>query len=244
MKSQRRHELQENTLIAELGKMVDVLRKRGNLVGWGVLIAALIAMIAVFAWKKSRQGDIELQRKFDRVMPLKSALSAEERLEGLKELAEQDDDEVKAALATVELGDVYARRMVVAGPNADPAQWKRLADQAAGYYREAINRFGEQDLPLAKAHLGLAKLAESQQDFETAKAEYQAVLKLTALTGQPVMQQAERGMQQLETLSSPVQMATTAPATRPATQPAREGAATGQATSGPATMPAETAPAK
>jgi len=220
MKSQRRHELQENALIAELGRIVQALRKRGNLIAWGVLIAALVAMIAVFAWKKSRQAEIELQAKFDRVMAPDTALSDEDRLAGLRELAEQDDDEVKAALATVELGDIYARRMVVAGPKADPAQWKRLADKAAGYYREVISRFADQNLPLAKAHLGLAKLAESQQDFETAKAEYQAVLKLTALTGQPVMRRAERGMQQLDMLSSPVRMATTAPSTQPARQAA------------------------
>ena len=225
MKARRRHELQENVLSAELSQVVDFFKKRGTAIAWGVLIAALIVFVAVYVRGRSRQKHARLQAQFNTAMT-DLALPPEDRIRLLEELAGQDDRQDIAALATVSLGDEYTRKSMttMAGPLADPAEWKSFADRAAAYYRRAISSFADQKPAVARAHLGLGKLAESRGDLEAAREEYQAVLKIAGLAGHPAAQQAARNMQQLSVLAEPVRMASTAPAeptTKPATEPVR-----------------------
>ena len=222
MKSQRRHELHENALAAEFAKVSEFFRRHGTKMTWGVLIVVLILFVVVYARSKSRQTAGRLQGQFDKAMT-DPKLSGDERVSLLESLAAQRDDQTKAALAMVELGDEYARRMTAAGPTNDPADWKRLADRAAAYYRRVVNEYGDERLAAGRAHLGLAKLAESQRDIDVARNEYQAVLRYTELAGHPVVLLAEKGLQDLTLLAAPVEMASTAPAeTQPASQPVGE----------------------
>ncbi len=231
MKSQRRHELQENVLSAEITQVVNFLRKRGGAIAWGVLIAALIFFVIVYARSRSQQKTARLQADFERAT-VDPNLPSDQRVRLLEELSEQDDDERLAALATLELGIDCAARMNAAGPATDPVEWKGLADRAAVYYRKVISEFADRKLAVAKAHLGLGKLAESRGDFEAASAEYQAVLRISELSSHPIAMQTGASLRQLGMLARPVQMATTAPTTQPASQPATQPA------SGPETLPA------
>ncbi len=221
MKAKRRHELHENVLGVELAQAVDFLKKRGTLIAWGALIVALVVFVGFYAYKKSREARAEVQFKFDTAMT-DLRLKPDERVRILADLSRQDDDEQIAALATAELGAEYARRMAFAGVATNPAEWRRLGDQAAGYYRLVLSNFAEQELAVAKAHLGLGRLAENRGDLEAARAEYQAVLNAIKLAGRPVVQQAATSLVQLRLLAQPAPMATTAPAaasTQPATAP-------------------------
>jgi hypothetical protein len=167
------------------------------------------------------------------------ALTPQARKDLLKSLAEQDDEERIAAMSAVKLGDIYIAEMTVAGPTVDPLKWKQLGDEAGRWYRVATDSFGDEKLAAAKAHFGLGKLAENRGDFETARVEYQAVLRIAELSGQDVLKRAERSMSRLELLGTPVMMATTAPALKSETQPTT--ALASQPTTSPATGPA-TAP--
>ena len=249
MKAKRRHELQENVLSSELAQVVGFFKKRGSAIAWGVLIAALIVFVIVYVRGKSQKKAARLQQDFDTAMTA-ATLTPEARKDILRSLAEQNDDERIAALSVVRLGDIYLAEMTVAGPTTDPVEWKRLGDEAGRWYRVAIDSFGDETLPVAKAHFGLGKLAENRRDFETARVEYQAAIRITELSGQDVVKRASWSMQRLELLGKPVAMATTAPAPKAEAQPATDLAT--QPTTAPATGPAvpsttvpaaETAPA-
>jgi len=229
MKAKRRHELHENVLGAELTQVIDFFRRRGALIAWGLLIAALIVLVVFYARDKSRKKAFERRSQLDKAL-MDANLTPTERIGILKDLSAKND--LIAARATLALGDMFARRMAVTGPDADPAAWRTLGDQAAAYYRDAIARFGEMKVQVAKAHLGLAVLAENRRDFEAARSEYEIVANDEGLAGQPVAELAREGLAGLKLLAEgEVRMATTAPA-EPATQPATQ----------PVTQPGDKAP--
>jgi hypothetical protein len=219
MKSKRRHELQENTLSAEFGKIAEFVREHANTIGWSVLAAALIVFIIVWYNSRATREAERLNAMFDRAMT--QQMSPAERISLLEQLVEQDDEESLAARASVELGNEYLARMVIAGQK-DPSEWERLGQLAERSYRRVLDEMDDQPVAVAQAHLGMGRLAESRMQFETARAEYEAVRRVPGVTGHPVVMAAGRALRELERIDQPIAFATTHPAgpeTQPATQP-------------------------
>ena len=215
MKSTRRHELQENILAIELGKVAEFLKKRGNHLATGLLVVALIVFGYVFITRRSHARQQELQHQWDRA--LSGQLKPEERISALTTLAEQSDSDRIAALAGVELGYDYALQALAA---RNDSERKALMEKAGAWYLLTIDKFPKQELAAAKAHYGMGKLREAMRQFKQAAARYRKVKSFTSLAGYPVAQMAEVSLRQLKALQSPVQMAATAPATQPTSAPA------------------------
>jgi len=240
MKAKRRHELQENVLAGELGKVVEFLKKRGSHIATGALVLALAIFAYVTISGRSEAARLALQSKWDRATT-GQAKSEQEQTELLTELAAQTDNLRMAALATVELGFADATRALVAKPGPER---EALEESAAKWYGKTIADFPTQVTAVAKAHFGLGKLYESKGQFTQAAEEYQKAKASPEVMGHPVMVRAERSLAQLPMLNSPVRMATTIPATMPATAPTSMpiNVSTGPtvgAASPPATQPAE-----
>jgi len=87
-----------------------------------------------------------------------------------------------------------------------------LSDQAAAYYRRAIEKFPTERLAVAEAHLGMARLAEGAGDLATAAQEYKTVKDMADLAGMPPPQEAAEGLDRLDRIKTPVRMATTSSA--------------------------------
>ena len=206
MKSRRRHELKQNVLGAELGKVIKFLKKRGSLIAWGILAASLITLIAVWSYKGAKATQRELLDEFDSLVSGGPGTNPQQWLQRMRALADQDKNQRLAVRASVE----YADRCAAQG----------LTDQADSYYRRVISDFSDQPTEVAKAHLGLGKLAESERRFDDAQVEYEAVRRMIELTdAHPLVIEAERCLDAMERLRRPVRMAATAPA-EPTTQPA------------------------
>ena len=92
------------------------------------------------------------------------------------------------------------------------AEKTRFHDQAKTYYQRALQRFGDRATVVGRAHIGLARLAESMRDFATARSEYEAVRSRKDLAATDAGILADKALADLERVSRPVQMATTAPA--------------------------------
>ena len=238
MKARRRHQLQENLLAIEIGKVADFLKRRGNHLATGVLVIAVLIFGYVFVSRRSHAKQEGLQRRWDRA--LVGAGKPDERARELSELAEQDDNERIAALAAVELGYEYAGRSLMA---EQPSEREALARRASRWFLRAIEDFPEQELATAKARYGLGKLRESTGQFKLAAQEYRRAKEFSALAGHPVVRLAEVSLARLAQLQTPVRMATSAPATQPATQPAsRPATAPSSKPAGAGTQPAAGAP--
>jgi ABC-type Na+ efflux pump permease subunit len=216
MKSQRRHELQHNVLDAEIAKGVQYARSHRTILSWGVVIAAVALLVVWLAVGHVRKKGLEAQRQYER-LTMDAEITEAEQMDGLKTLS-QGRDKRYAALALVRLGDVYAMQLLGA-MGMPAAQQGELAEMAAGFYRQVIDRYPDQKQAVAEARLGLGKLSESRGDLAAAREQYQAVLMMTELAGRPVLVRAQMEMQGLEAIRGPIRMATTtsAPASAPAT---------------------------
>jgi hypothetical protein len=207
MKAQRRHELQQNVLDAELGRGVEFLRQRRTLIIWSVVLVVLAVLAVTYAVRSAQNKRRALQTSYDRLVSF-PGVTPQEFLDGMKSLAESSDGHL-AALATVQVGKYYAAQFSAAGGDAADARQRNLSDQAAAYFRRAIERFPRERLAMAEAHLGLGRLGEDTGDFATAAQEYQTVKDMADLAGTPPPLEAARALDQLERLKAPVPMATT-----------------------------------
>ncbi len=224
MKAKRRHELQHNVLDAELGKIVEFFKKRGSLIAWGILVAALVVFLIIYVRGRGVRVAETLQANYDRwTIEYRNQGGTDKVLEGFQTLAEQTDDERIAALASVRIGDIYATKLRAGGPRSD-SERAAFHTQAKTYYERVLSQFPDQTLAVAKSRFGLAKLAESQTppDIETARSYYRKIVATQQLLAQPVMAEAQGSLDRLEEILEPIPMATTAPVveTQPASQPA------------------------
>ncbi|MGA2266518.1 MAG: hypothetical protein ABSH10_08845 [Phycisphaerae bacterium] len=217
MKAQRRHELQENVLSAELGRGVEFFRQWRTYIVWGAVLVLLAVLVVWYSASKNLRARRELQATYDRLVLLPN-VPPQEFLDGMKTLADSDDKHI-AVLASMQVGRYCLAQFVTGGGMvADPRQ-KALADQAAAYFRRVLQRYPDQRLAVAEAHLGLGRVAESEGDFATATEEYQAVTAMTDLGGTPAATDARIALAHLDQIKSPVRMATTSSAPA-ATKPA------------------------
>jgi hypothetical protein len=235
MKSKRRHELQENVLAQEIGKIGEFLKVHGNHLATAALIVAIVILGYVLLSRRAETKKLHLQQEWARA--LTGSLKPEERISALTAMAEQPDNPRIAALAGVELGYDYAKRLLTAKDNSERSA---LAEKASQWYQLTIQKFPKEELALAKAHYGLGKLGEATGQFQKAGEEYRLARTCPDLAYQPVVQLAEMSLQRLKELeSAKVRMATTLPASQPASPtkaPATQAAGPGKV--GPASAPA------
>jgi len=232
MKSRRRHELKENVLSHKLSEAVGFFRRYGTRLAWGALIVAIVALVAVYAINRRKQKRAELWAEYYSL--ISSIEKNEDWFVRARNLAEQDSEDRVAALACVALGDTYSA--AAAGLMDDVPLGQPPAGLAEEYYRRVLQQFSERRVAVGSARLGLARLAETKGDFEAARREYDAILGMGELAGQPVVVLAGSGRKRLERLQTPVIMATRKPTTQPASRPATQ---PGESPAGPATRPVQ-----
>ncbi|MDP7162757.1 MAG: hypothetical protein QF577_08530 [Phycisphaerae bacterium] len=231
MKAKRRHELQHNVLDAELSKAIEFLKRRGTTILWGVGIAALIVLVGVYVHRRHQAKLSAPQQRYDRLKSTArfGVTDPDQLLRTLETLADQRDNKEVAALASVDVGDTCAMRNLV-GTKLTGAERAQLAQTARQRYQLVLREFSDLPAAVGRAHLGLAKLAETRRDFSAARVQYQAALNLGDSAGPVTHAMAQDGLNRLEDFATPVRLATTLPS-RPTTVPVI----------GPTTQPASSA---
>ncbi|MFP3938193.1 MAG: hypothetical protein ACLFVW_07600 [Phycisphaerae bacterium] len=223
MKSERRHELQQSEMVREFGKVRQFFHKWGNHLAWGVLIAAVIFAIGFYAYRSRRQKQDQLLARLNRVQTASlsqaDSLSQAEHINELQELAGQQDNRRVAAQAGVLLGDGYFVQYVVGGEDDDfPLEPEEALNQAEQAYRRVIEQYGDFPRRVSRARYGLAKILETRQRFDEARKQYQAILDLPGLEGDPIVMLASEDAEAIDDLRQPVKLSETQPATT--TEPA------------------------
>lgn len=203
MKAERRHELKESSLTHAAGDAWGYMKRHGRAISWAVLIAAVIVAGSMWFIRYRRSAQQLLQQEFDQLMTARPGALPENYFGRLKEMATQDDDERKAALANVRLGDEYRRllRDGLRGPSGeDPAE-------AAGqHYRRVLDGYGDYPVAVGGARYGLGRLAEARADRQAAVEQYDAVLAMESLRGTAVRALAEQAKSDLDELDVTVEM--------------------------------------
>jgi len=225
MKSERRHELQQNAMVTQMVKLKEFLKTKGNLLAWGLLVVAIIALVAAFWYRHSQTVTMENETAFTQLV-LQPDLSGspEERISKLEAQLAKESSDFRAAEICCTIGDNYARLALIAKTDADR---KTYLDKATEYYQRAAKNYPKETLTVAKSHLGLAKIAETLGDFDKADAEYNAVTAVSGLSETAVFKLAVADRERLKEMRKPAKFASTAPV----------------ATSAPASRPAASMPA-
>lgn len=229
MKSQRRHELKENVLAHELARLRDFLNQYGNWITGGIVAVAIVILIAWYFHGRSQRLMVEEQAQFNDALGNPS-LEAKDRMDRLEQMANGARDPLIGAESAVRLGDGFADQYLEATVRGAGENAADLRTKAEGFYNLAITKYPKQKEMAARAHFGLASLAESAGELETAKAEY-ARAEQVAGSNHPVAVEARTAISALGNATQPVRLATTTQAvTRPTVAPAGKGPATATAT--------------
>lgn len=211
MKSERRHELLQNTLDAEIARLRVFFQKYGSKISWGLLLAAVVVLAGVLWHRRLEQRKAQVQYQFEQVLRLSVLpdVNRQEILERLRTLSQQDDVPWVAASASLAMGRWNAMEAVVA-----PTSEARAAalEAARADYQRVLDTFDDRPVIVAGAQIGLGKIAEAEGKYDDARRYYQAVLDMPNLEGYPVRNMAQESLNQLAAMESPVRLATTQPA--------------------------------
>lgn len=230
MKSERRHELQHNSLADELGQIRTFLQKHGTRISWALLLVAAAVLGWVLLNRRTESQHVELQMRYDQLKRQASFIeesNVEELVSGFTGLAEQGSVDWIAADSLLELGRIHATRALQA---AEQVEVDAALARARQSYQQVIGRFDDLPVMKAAARVGLGKVAESQGKLDEARTLYQAVLDEAQLEGYPVFSHARQALATLNTYQEQsIALASNRPAwmveeiaaeNQPATQPA------------------------
>jgi hypothetical protein len=190
MDSERRHELQENTLSVELSQIAAWLRKHGFKLLVGVLLVVLIVTFAIMYFRNQAEKEARLSYELSMW-----ALGAGTELPDQTKQQLTSGDGPQAALATFLLG---RDQMMLSYQAATPVEAMDARKLAAGHFQTVIDRFGNVPVLVARARRGLAVIAEEQDEPHKALEQYEAITKIDALNdGYPIFALALRRKREL-----------------------------------------------
>jgi tetratricopeptide (TPR) repeat protein len=244
MKSERRHELKSNTLAEGLEGLPDWWRKYGSRLLMGVIVVALVVVLA-YQWSAGKRqqeaaakADLATARyAIDQLHQLSLQVArpggedqaatlrrqnADDARQAIQLARKNSKDDLLQAEATVALGDLnWLLANMPPLPGATTRESLRLPqpasdylDEAAAAYQEVIQKYPNQHLSLISAYFGLGAIAENRKDWAAAKADYEKIKSLPGVRS-AFQETADQRLTLLAKIEQPVFLAT--PATLPAT---------------------------
>lgn len=244
MKSERRHELQHNTLDQALTRAPEAARKYGGMVLL-VVLAAVIGYVLIryriSSARDSHRAAMEnmatVRTNIDQLGQMHLYPIPPQQLTELRTRLADDarraidlitssvsDPKLlaEAVLARGDLNWALSQMNEPAAAATRPAlrmetDRKTLLSEAESAYTEVVTQHSDQQVTVVAARFGLAAVHENQGDWDKAKAEYDTIVKDESVA-EAFRQQARFRLEQASDWSRPVTLATAALAT--ATQPA------------------------
>ena len=170
MKTERRHELQTNTLADALGQAVESVKPYSQMAVGAVLAVAVIVFVVKYLSFRSQEGMVDAWNMYLQA-------SAQGGTEGTAELArliEQYPDSTAALWSHLFLADQSLNEGIgqLFQNRAEANEKLRKADQ---HYQD-VQKKASDPLLLERATLGLARVYESQVKLDSAQQEYQRLL--------------------------------------------------------------------
>ncbi|MEI7837375.1 MAG: hypothetical protein WCK05_13320 [Planctomycetota bacterium] len=222
MKSERRHELKQNTLDAELVKAYGFFRTHGKLVAWAVLGIAAVGLGYVLIQRHGQNKDRVAQEDFSALV-LGGKLT-KDTLVRLDAIIDDDANDFRAAYACVAAGDMLINSVISGGAAMTVQERAEAIAKGKTYYAKAVERFPDQPGAGAKAWLGMAAAMAQEKGLAAAREPLEQAAKSKAKAVAGVL--AQRTVQEWDGLvsqgamrQSPLTPAATQPTSLPASQP-------------------------
>ena len=210
MKSERRHELEHNTLDTELSKMVTFFKSHGVKLIYGVLIVVLAVVGFRYYQNQHITKALNYQTRYTQLVgkSMDPATNQQELISGFEELAEQTTTPYLAANSLLQMGKLFAIQSILSAPG----EGVEAAEKAAVKYKRVISEHTDLPEQTASARMGLAVLAENRGDYPAARKEYETILAMNGLSGYPVLAQATAALEGSKKWTRPATLATKLPA--------------------------------
>lgn len=230
MKTKRRQDLRANELVRQLIEIKDYIVLRWNWIVGGLVVIGLAIGLYSYQQHSRKAAQIEgLNRlaslRADRTKPLP------DRIDEMNQVADAstDSDVVLAALEMIGSEATSAREWLFLGATdgRDDESQRELAEAAQRAFERIVRDFSDRPEAAARAHLGLATLAENRYDKEEARKHYEAIVNTPQLAAVTMYQSI--AVQHLATLDQrlqPVEILPSLPTTQPTTQATTAPAAT------------------
>ena len=231
MKSERRHELEHNTLDTEISKTINFFKKHLNRILTVVLIALVLIVgwmwwdkhKAKKAWESQSQygqlcGQLDIQTNQDNIDP--DTIS--KLINGFLNLSNDSSSPEIAANSLLQIAKLYSLQ----GLNANESgEQKKAFGHAENYYKKVVSECGEFPFIVAGAKIGLGKLAENRNDFSEAGKLYQSAKNTPGIDGYPVKKLAEAALLKIKGFDGNVKLARELPEWAQAEEDAKNKAA-------------------
>ncbi len=205
MKAERRHELQHNSLDAELGKTVKFFKDHSSKIVVGVTLVVFVIAAGIFAMHKYETARVEPRIAFDKVMSnLASDTDKKKTLSQLEVLSRQTGNPDVAAMSLLEIGRIHTDRYVT-----DPLNCEGDLKEA----RDAYTKVADGDSPTfaARGKLGLGTLAECEGNLDLARKQYQSVIDMKGTVSVGALDAATENLAVLDKIREPVVLSTVQP---------------------------------
>lgn len=189
MKSERRHELQENVLASYLGRINTAIEPYSKLIV--VVLATLVLAVVALAIYQSQTS----ATRSDATLQLIEA-SANSDAEVLAEVANRYPNTAAGAWSRLYQGNQYMAEGISA-LYEDEALAEEQFEQARIAFRKALE-IGDDRVLRSRAHFGLARVAESLGEIDAAVEAYQDVV---AVHESDAM--VDKAQQRIDALSNP-----------------------------------------
>ena len=255
MKSERRHELQTNSLASVLVRTPEFIREHGSKVLLGVIVVLLVAIVI---HQRTRSNREQLDSGWNSISTARFAIqrlaslptqvnSAAEQATVRRQLIETTSSELTrtmdssnpqiAAESYLLRGDLnWTLANMTDPPEAATQPALKLDGSSEEYlnhaeeaYQKVLRVYADQAMDVANARFGLATIAENRHDWTKAKSIYDEI-KNDPNTIPSYKTLADVKLMVLETIQQPVYILPTSQPAAPAQAPAAPAA--------PATMPA------
>jgi hypothetical protein len=187
MKSERRHELRTNSLAIALSNIPDTMRQNILTVIFTVLIAGLTVFVIRYRMSLSAErsaravDDLAVAREdIDEIKGMAGEdpsvcqerfLDASARLDSV--MAAIGSDPKAAADVLADRGDLNWNMATLAGATTQPSSGQSSDDylkSAETAWKQIVESYSNQELPVCSARLGLAAIAENHGDFDQVQA--------------------------------------------------------------------------
>jgi len=243
MKSQRRHDLQQNQLAKGIIKIPTFLEQHGNKVFIAVIVICLAFIIYNWRTNSSRRA---LATASDALASARTAMTELRNLNpfaasplqiatmrtqlindirsSLTTASEETDDRTVVADATLAKGDLnwlLATLPSLPGSATQPTlrldiEPTQALDAAEQQYKKVLDEYADQKLAVIGARFGLAAIAENRGQWTAAKQQYDSLVNDSTVP-KPFQTEAKADLDRLPSIQSPAYLATPAPTSRPTT---------------------------
>jgi hypothetical protein len=212
MKSEERHELNENALQSWLQYGLPLFLKDNV---WYILFAISLGALAWSLWNRHEQTLTRTAQTASSELAAAERPGVENRAVKLQTIIQQYDVPPVRALALRDLGNYYLESVALGKTDASPAAARVDPVEALAKAKENFDRvlkeFPDQLLAAGSAKLGLAVIAENNGDWDAARKIYEELSSKNAPMGKAFAAIAADKLQQLDSLKNAPPLAALAP---------------------------------